>query len=744
MKPLYVFLIIFIILLICFLVVSLYFKYRPPYCGDQINKDKFLCHSKDENTCNPTNEVQYYHDIETFIEYLLSLYRAQSQYVPITDSAPKIIQGLFFYATPELLRIMPTDFGQNSLSPYGFASFFTAYPTCISNIETFCASMFPSNENSFDNPQQQGQRRCQLFLEAMQRINARNNISCPFPLRDDSTDLFIGDQKVFNQFGLLGSTSMKENQGIMVNICLHMDPTILADESLCADKCCCAENTESVPTCANDKSNLQFLDLSYWSFALYKMESMNREDICYPNYQVNAASLCPVLNMYTAVSEAFRQNKKKLKPTGDTYHFIILINFNKETDDQMRNYVSDAEQTQLSFKGLDFVYTMKIPNSEGSLPLSDNLPNPNKLGKSSKYFDPKTDRFGFISRFVEKDEIGPDYTSLSDFISNPDNQSIKVQLFEFPDVNSGENTNLTPWDYQPFPEKLSAPVNEQVVYSDDMTRLKKKLLKPLQEKFYTIKKLQTRYDLVNITAPLYPSILNGKNPYLAGFQAIQMAGNMQGDNPDAQYRLQAGECISDDDVLITVTLNHQNIGNCYYNSLNITDGYQAYGYYGYNPGKQNRFIVFITGRSPEKLKQVEKNLTKVVDSFGETEIMFKTIITDKTQLFAIPKCHPVLTIERIYLNSVYQSSDDPRLIYSVGDTIDKLISRPDDLTDDEILSLSNVTGPSLNNFIPPAFYKVNLNERAVIVTFISIIIFVFAIIFFAYYLRKFRLRRKNK
>lgn len=730
MKALYIFLIIFIALIICFVSVSLYFKYRSPYCGDELNKAKLLCGINDEKTCNPTNEVQYYHDVESFIMYLLSLFEAQIGHtlagnnLVTDDPSPNITKGLFFYATPELLRIMPTDFGQNSLSPYGFASFFPIYPTCISDIESFCGAMFPGNENSFDSPQQQGQRRCQLFLEEMQRIYERINKPCPFPIKDNTPDLFIGDTKVFNQFGLLGSTSMKENQGIAINVCLHMDP------SMATDKCCVAS---FCPT----NEQIKFLDLTYWSFALYKMESMNREDICYPNYQVNAASICPVFNMYTAVSEASK-NGIRVLPTGDTYKFTILINYNQETDDKMRTYIKNLASTQSTYQNSDFTYTMKIPNAKGSLPISDNLPNPNKLGESSKYFDPATDRFGFISRFVENETKREGYTSLSNFINDPENKSITVELWEFP-----EEDEYTPWDYQPFPKRLATPVNEVSIYNDEMTKLKTKLLKPLQEKFYTIKQLKTRYDLVNITAPLYSSILNGKNPYQGGFQAIQMAGNMQGDNPDAQYRLQEAACIDNNDVLISVVFNHQSVGNSYYNSLNITDGYQAYGYYGYNPGKKNRYIIFLTGRSPEALKMVEKNVQSLMEQFDSVDIVYKSIITDNTQLFAIPQCHPVLMIERIYLNTVYQSLEDPSKVYSVPDVI-KRLTDGGDVSSDEIRSLCNVTGPALDNLIIPSYYKVNLNQSAVITTFVSMILFVFVVIVIAYYLRRWRLRKINK
>lgn len=718
MKSIYIFIILFIVLVALIVSFTLYFQYRSPYCGDELNKKNFLCNSANEDTCNPTNTVQYYDDIVTVIEYIMANYEVQKKLGRVTESNLTVTHGVFYYAISELLRVMPTDFGQNSLSPYGFATFFPIYPTCISDVESFCAQMFPSNENSQDNPQQKGQDNCQKFLEAL-RLRFKKD-GCPFPLRDDSKDLFVGDSTVFNQFGMLGSTSMSLNSGIIIRICLPLD-----------------NNKEAAGCCTNIGTvcyNKISLALSYWSFALYKMESMNRDDICYPNYQVNAASICAPLNMYGAVAEAYRSKNVKKDPLRNNFHFAILINFNEEVDTKMRNTIANNESSSY-YSDFDFVYTMKIPNIEGSLPLSKNIPNPNNENSSSKYFDPSTDRFGLISRLVEDEELRKSvkgYTPLNDFVNERLNQQFTVQMWTY-DENSF--VKYTPHDFQPFPLRLNPPINEKKEFAKEFRSLKNKVLNPLELKAYTVKRLPTRYNLVNITAPYYNNVRNGKIAYQGGFQAIQMAGNMQGDNPDAQYRLQQAECIDDNSVIISICVNHQNFDNCYYNSLNITDGYQAYGFYGFNPGKGKRYIVFMTGRNPETLKMVEKTFRSNINQ-GLVDVHFKTILTDKTQVFGIPECHPVLMIERIYLNNRYVSKNDPNKIYQ--------LRKANDFSSDEIESMINITGPELDYFIEPCFYKVTQNLQFALIVIYSVLVILFLAVFIAFYIYRWRRRHGHK
>ena len=727
MKSLYIFLIVFILLIISVVVIALYFQYRSPYCGDQLNKKNFLCNSSSEEKCNPTNTVQYYDDIVAVIEYIMVNYRAQrriGKLLPQSESSnplPTVTHGVFYYAISQLLRVMPTDFGQNSLSPYGFVSFFPIYPNCISDVESFCAQMFPSNENSEDNPQQKGQKNCQEFLKLL-RLRHEDQ-RCPFPIRDDSKNLFVGDPTVFNQFGMLGSTSMDVNAGIILRICLplNLDKT--------EDACC----SSSGQLCENKVS----IALSYWSFALYKMETMNSNDICYPNYQVNAASLCAPLNMYNAVAEAYKHSQTIKNPLRDTFNFAILINFNKEVDDSMRNTID--EQTEDSYyKQLDFIYTMRIPCATGSLPLSNDLPNPNNQTLNSRYFDPATDRFGLISRLVEDEDRRKNiagYTSLDDFVNMQENTQFTVQMWKYDNIDITSDLQYFP--FQPFPPRLNPPVNEKKNYMKEFRKIKNTILNPLERNAYIIHRLTTRNNLVNITAPYYKSVRNGKIPYRGGFQAIQMAGNMQGDNPDAQYRLQQAECLDDNSILISICVNHQNLGNCYYNSLNITDGYQAYGFYGYNPGPGKNFIVFMTGRNPETLKMVEKTFRDSIDD-DKVDVQFKTIVTDKTQVFGIPYCHPVLMIERIYLNKLYASSTVNDRVYSLDDLFGTEVNL------DRIESLSNVTGPELDYFIEPCYYKVTQDTRLLLFILYTMIVIVFFAILLGYFIYRFNSRRKRK
>lgn len=687
-----------------------YFKFEQPYCGGKLDSSMLLCNKEDETKCNPKDDIIYYKDITKSLQYITRLFEKQSESFiidPPSDNSFKVFKGVFFFGIPDILRALPTDFGQNSLSPYGFISFFPLYPSCISNKAEFCNELFDSPQDSIVN--NAAQLACVGFLNGL----AKEVGNCKFPVYDNNPNLYIENNAFFNEIGMLGAFSLYQNQCVILRF--------------------------KIP-----QSQLRLL---YWSFNFYIADSLEKNNICSPTYQAIVGSLTHSLNLFHVAAQT-----KKKNPFTDDFDIIILISYNDYVIQQVQKMI----QTKEDLKDVDMVHVFKVPTAEGSLPISKNLPNPNLYNEKTRLFNPETDRLAVLLRLTPGDNTDEQF--LQDYInqkndSDPskDRNDFKLNLLEFSSINT-----IVPYSFIPNPKQLKAPVNEFEIYGKTFRRINKEITTNLRLNLFNVKKLNVRNSLLNITAPLYRNLLKGDVPYQGGYQAVQLAGNMEGDNPDCQYRLGQSVCLTNDkSILMTFGLNHQAFQNCVFNTYNVTDSIKAYGYEAFVPDKTSTFLLYLIGRSKETLNYVSQQLEKALSKrFPNESIQTEICIvkTGTTQEFAIPYCHPMLNVERIYLNPIYSSLTDASKTYSIwnifGDDLNEF--KVNDISDDQWNSLINTTGPNLEHYIKPTMYQIEQNDNNLLVKTMAVIIgivffiIILIVIFMILYRKKFKKNSKGK
>lgn len=703
------FIIIFVFFILLLVIFKVYFKFEQPYCGGKLDSSMLLCNKEDEKKCNPKDDIIYYKDITKSLQYITRLYEKQSQSFIIDPTSDiKVFKGVFFFGIPDILRALPTDFGQNSISPYGFISFFPLYPSCISNKSEFCNELFDSSQNSLVNDS--AELGCVGFLNGLEKKVG----SCKFPIHDNNPNLYIENNAFFNEIGMLGAFSLYENQCVILRF--------------------------KIP-----QSQLRLL---YWSFNFYIADSVGKNSICSPTYQAIVASLTHSLNLFHVAAQTKTTRKNPFK---DNFDIILLISYNDNVIEQVQNMIKSKED----LKDVDMVHVFKVPTAEGSLPLSKNLPNPNLYNKETRLFNPKTDRLAVLLRLTPSDNTNEQL--LQDFINqkndndpSKDRNDFQLNLIEFPSIK-----DIIPYPFFPNPKQLDAPVNEFQIYGKIFRKINNEITSNLRLNLFNVKKLNVRNSLLNITAPLYRNLLKTDIPYRGGFQAVQLAGNMQGDNPDCQYRLGQSVCLlNETSILMTFGLNHQAFQNCIFNTYNVTDSIKAYGYEAFVPDKSSTFLLYLIGRSKETLNYVSQQLERAISNkFPNESIQIQICIvkTGTTQEFAIPYCHPMLNVERIYLNPNYSSLNDPDKTYSLWDIFGNNLNEfnINNATEDQWNSLLNITGPNVKNYIKPTMYQIEQNGNNLLLTTFTVIIsivllIIILIIFIIIYRKKFKKKGKSK
>lgn len=642
--------VILVVLLLSFIISTLLLRFRQPTCGGNIDPSKRVCDSKGSivtgESCHHVGSDAFTNDFIVFFQYIQRLRAKPSPDYNQFALQPdwKVYRGLFFFAIPELLRILPTDFGQNNSTPYGIVSFYPSYWSCIEDTSQFCSKLF-SSMSSEDNL---WQSLCKLYA----REEQQHNKVCPFVVRDNNKDIYIQDTSFFNDVGLLGAISLYFNQAVVLFVDLPVET----------------------------------LRLNYWSFDIYLADRLDKDDICYPPHQAYMASIAPPLNMYKAVATS----KKIFDPLragtntvvkGHVRFYVILA---LERGIQQR---VEAFLRQNSTRSFDFIYTFEIPTATNTVPIDSTLPNPNHLSSDSTLFQPDTDRLCCFLRLSPDPNHG-DPVALKNFIYQigAGDDSFEVNLIHMDD----------PYPYEPFgapiwPLRINPPVSETPLLSQRWKDVQKRLASLPN---YSFLQLQVRSSIFNIMAPLYQGLLTTTSyQYKGGFQAIQLAGNAQADNYDANYVISEGVCLRDQDALVAVAVNHALLDNCLYNSINVVDINRAFGYDAVNLTRDNQvdFYVTIIGRDHQMITTI-KALWQ--ERLAEYKVGFYVMPISNSDL---PLCHQILAIERTYVNTQFQSISDSRVLYSLSDPQDQ------DWWD----SLINVTAPDPSSMIKPMFYKVS-------------------------------------
>ncbi|NBO25010.1 MAG: hypothetical protein EBU93_07260, partial [Chlamydiae bacterium] len=373
------FLIIVFIVILILIFILWWFLLRTPNCGADINPNKFYCTKNGrkirnklipKKKCEKNNEGTKLKNLVFFLSYMEQLQQQQqknaagSLLMQIGETwsdgqETKTIdryRGIFYFAIPPLLDLLPTDFGQNKATPYGIMSFFNWYPHCIRDKASFCEKTVGS-ENIVE--------LCKAYLRQKERQNGGDS-SCIFPLQSTDPKLYIRDGVFFDQLGMLGSLSITMSDVFVIYVALPVHE----------------------------------LHLNYWSFEIYLSDHFRPGDRCYPFRQVNASLLCPSLNNITMLSDPTFQQSRKGEENPfllDFVHLFIIITLNKGLGKEIETQINDTFQNLPN----RVVHTFGIPSAPGSLPHDPSLPNPNGYTSNSAYFHEEYDRFAVFLRLSQ-------------------------------------------------------------------------------------------------------------------------------------------------------------------------------------------------------------------------------------------------------------------------------------------------------------------------------------------------------
>lgn len=666
------------LLLACFILFVLY-RLRSPRCGGYLDPQSLFCDKRGQivssNSCgSPTTD--FVGDMATFLDYIRRAKTIQGNEDVKTLLSPlgKTYKGLLLFAIPELLKILPSDFGQNYISPYGFISFFDSYFPCIDNVSDFCRFVTRHQPAPFT-------EICRLYVEEQKAKNQE----CPFPIRDDSPGVLVQDKGFFNAIGLLGAFSLTPSQIVVFY--------------------------QEIPVAK--------LNLMYWSFNLYIVDSLDPGAVCSPYRQINFASIASSFNMFHSVG----LSGKRFNPLVADKNTVkkgyvcvyVTISINPLLSEKVEQLLKSSK------KPFDAIRSFVVATGKDSVRLDPTIPNPNTIPRDAAAFDPKTQRLACLLRVVpDPAQNQAEKEFLHNYIYGVDNR-LEVVLLE---SNIPETSRL---DHYFLPMSIAPIYDEKQNLTSQFRDLQKKFLRGFSSLGFVSSTLPTRNSLLNVVAPFYRHILNTKHSFEGGYQAIQLAGNAQGDNPDAHYRLSKAVCLTGDEVFLGLCVNHLYYKNTVFNSINIVDVNKAYGYDGFTTDPSYPFYVVLTGRDNGTLNLVRQRL-------AGSGVVIKTIYLDTEE---VPVCNRVLMVERIYLNNLYRSQKNPETLYNLVDVFGGRYRTIDESLDaDAYESLRNLTRPDLDRLISPFFCKATRIDWNIIFVITIIVLSVIVVVMFALHLIK--------
>lgn len=645
----------------------------PPQCGGN-----YTIKADCSKTCpeNANKNENFFTNLITFYNQLADLQSKQKDgeimQILSLEKNVKVYSGTFFFMTPELLQILPSDFGQNPISPYGVCNFSQNFIPCIQNVDKFCETLIDENTNA--NP-------TNIFVKEIcseMLSEVKENNECIFAVNDGNDNLQIDNNNIFNQLGTIGTFSLSNNQAIILKL--------------------------SIP--AKD------LDLIYWSIIPYLADDLSKENICNPMYQIYFASLLQPLNNFRAMS--ITNGKKK---SFDNISCILILSLNPS--------LSSFLGQKLEKLNVDFIYEMIIPTAQNSFPLQENLPNPNNITKKDTYFNNDTCRISLLLRVTPNPNQSNKNQMIQDYLYQNGRNDFELLFVE--KENNLESQSVG-FSSTVFPPILPPPFDEVKMFAKSFKTTRNKIMTDIGKYLFFTYKIPSRYNIVSITAPLFPSIRGGKIPYKGGYQAQQLGGNMLADNHDAQYRTSKAACLAEEnEVLMAIGVNHSHIGNCFYNSISIVDVNRAYSYdskaFSIMEIQKSNYYIYLAGRDASFLQNVKEKIQKIVP---DIPIFTQYIRTGSSENFDIPACHYLSFVERIYLNM--NISIDGKTL-NLQDVVSE-----ENPTPEMLKALDKISAPSLETMVEPQFYKItqNLPKFFIFIICFLIIVFIFSIsLFFA-------------
>lgn len=664
-------------LILALVAVYVWWRFRMPKCGGYLDPSLRWCDTKGKmvsgtpipEDCDPSSPSASTQAMTRFLGYITRLsHQKQPGLAATLADLGKTYQGFLLFAVPDLLHLLPSNFGQNYTTPYGMISFYDAFAPCITDPTQFCEYIAKKQGDAF-------QQLCTAYFT----LKARDE-TCPFGVTDQSPDTWIQDPCFFNALGLLGAFSLGSYQAVV----FYTDLPV-------AD-----------------------LGLNYWSYVVYLADSLDPNSECSPRQQVSFASISSPLSMLTAVGVSGKKFNPLTAETGTVTKGHVKFYTVLALDPQVAQSIRQRLETSPPYPA-DFVHVFDIPAGGGSMKLDPHFQNPNHLSTQDPVYHPTYQRLACFLRLSPSPSASTaSATNLQDYIfaRGAYTQCTDVVLLDSPPSNS--TTNLfTSYRLAPM---VSALVDEVSQLTKIFSGRRKAFVRKLRMTGYSVLPLTTRNSTLNIFAPFFRNVLYTKYPYLGGFQAIQLAGNGQGDNPDAQYRLSESACLLDNDVLVAFCVNHAFFGNCLYNSINVLDTNRAYGYGAIvvDASLGKPYYLVLMGRSNDALNQAEARIREGLSGNDDVALFTIPIRTGPSANGDVPLCHQLLMVERTYVNLTYPSLTDPTKRYDVRDLLgtglDTVLLTGHD--DDAWASLVNVAAPTNATLIPPLFLKVSYSSQA--------------------------------
>jgi len=259
-----------------------------------------------------------------------------------------VSQGRFYFSTPLLLEVLPNDFSQNQLTPYGLVAFTKDH---LLSIPTLTKVRYLEMLE-----------KCN-FPELLPLIKWLSSYSPP-PVSPPPTTLMkynrprdasfpsLSDEVMYDAFGCLGANPLNPEDGY-----------ILAG---------------TLP--------LKSLRPRYFSFILYLADRYDPSNMCAPVQHSLFASILPPFNLFDLPT---RQRQRDIT-------FAILI--------ARHPSVMQGLRTVLQTRKIDVVHEFCVP--ERPFPVHASAPNPNGITVNRPVFDTQTDRWAILARFVPEDSKG--------------------------------------------------------------------------------------------------------------------------------------------------------------------------------------------------------------------------------------------------------------------------------------------------------------------------------------------------
>lgn len=599
-----------------------------------------------EDSCDPSIYELKRRDIVLFASKLLLQYITDQRetslsllHTELLNTNMTVYQGIFYFLLKPFLTVLPTDFGQNYITPYGTPSFLADYISCIPDLDIICNDLIKDPDQT---------DTCRKYFQDLNKY-----FSNPIPnCQNINPDLY--NNPLYVELGLLGAMTISPSQAIIIS--------------------------GTIP---------KRIGLKYWSFTPYLADRYNNTDICTPFNNIYFSSLTDPFNNFTHY-------------TNDDFTFAIIITINPVVGKQMYDFLS--ESSQLNF---DYIHRFDLPSGPNSMVVEPDLLNPNHVTNEDVTFNCKTDRLAVLFRM---NVIDPKSNIFEEFKLNPHFETYAVDLGDSVDVQF--YSGIHP------PLKTPSPLHtDESFLRDKLNGIKKNLETSFKNNFSS-EMIHGFNSLLGTFAPLDRDVYYNHFSYESGRQAIQMASNANGDNPDTWYKISQPQCMSMDDVLMCVCVNHTALKNSIYCNINILDKQMGRGIASIEIFENDEellkypFYAVIISRNKELLNEFKESLLPL---FGNDIFIYDYFVdTGDTMHWNVPMCHQLLFIERAYLNTTIPLEDGTFAYYK-----DKDIS-----TD----QWSKLTRPDGNQLLNPLFIKFTKKKFNVSITMIIVIIIIVLLI----------------